>query len=348
MHLWTELAGNSVIRLRKLWAALGQAVELAIAYPRAFIGSCFAVFIPRIRMSINGQDPAAPSCRYAVYVTYDRRSLVADYVVAQVAALAALGYRILFISTSPKLPEEEASKVLQYTWKVLHRRNIGYDFGSYKDGIRLIGSIDKVASLILMNDSCYGPLFDLSGIEQRAQANGPDILGVTEGWWKDYHLQSYFLRIDSHALRSRAFDNFWRTLPPYLPRALAIRLGEIRFTQHMVRCGMTADVLCPYQAVASRAMQLILDRLAGNTAQLLPSERRYLESLAREISQGTPLNSMHSFWDVLIVEFACPFIKRNLLRQNPTRIPGLLEWTSLLQKHTDYDIDVIHRHLKIG
>ena len=111
---------------------------------------------------------------------------------------------------------------------------------------------------------------------------------------------------------------------------------------------MTTDVLCPYQAVASRAMQLILDRLAGNTAQLLPSERKYLETVAREISNGTPLNAMHSFWDVLIVEFACPFIKRNLLRQNPARIPGLLEWPALLQKHSDYDIDVIHRHLKIG
>jgi lipopolysaccharide biosynthesis protein len=306
------------------------------------------MFVPSIRMAIDGHDPAASSHRYAVYVTYDRRSLVADYVVTQVAALAALGYRILFISTSPKLPGDEAAKVLHFTWKVLHRRNIGYDFGSYKDGIRLIGSMDKVDSLILMNDSCYGPLFDLAGIEQRAQANGPNILGVTDGWWKDYHLQSYFLRIDSHALRSQAFDRFWRTLPPYLPRTLAIRLGEIRFTQHLVRRGMTTDVLCPYQAVASRALQLILDRLTGNIAQLLPSERKYLETVAGEISNGTPLNAMHSFWDVLIVEFACPFIKRNLLRQNPARIPGLLEWPALLQKRSDYDIDVIHRHLKIG
>jgi lipopolysaccharide biosynthesis protein len=337
-----------VIRLRNLLARLAEAVGVAFDYPHAIIGSCFAMFVPRIRKTINGQDPASSSNRYAVYVTYDRRSLVADYVVAQVAALAALGYRILFISTSPKLPEDEAAKVLHHVWKVLHRRNIGYDFGSYKDGIRLIGPLDKVESLILMNDSCYGPLFDLAGIEQRAQANGPNILGVTDGWWKDYHLQSYFLRIDSHAVRSQAFDNFWRTLLPYLPRTLAIRLGEIRFTQYLVRHGLTADVLCPYQAVASRAMELILDRLAGNTAQLLPSERRYLETVAREISNGTPLNAMHSFWDVLIVEFGCPFIKRNLLRQNPARIPGLLEWPALLQKHSDYDIDVIRRHLKIG
>jgi lipopolysaccharide biosynthesis protein len=340
--------GNSVVILRKLWAGVVEAVVLTTGYTRAIIGSCFAMLIPRVRMVINGLGQDAPCFRYAVYVTYDRRSLVADYVVAQVEALARLGYRVLLISNSPKLPSEEVTKVLHYSWKVLHRRNIGHDFSSYKDGIRLIGCMGEVTSLILMNDSCYGPLFDLAGIEQRARAGGSNILGVTDSWWKDYHLQSYFLRIDSRALRSTAFHDFWRSLPPYLPRTLLIRHGEIRFTQYLVRNGMTTDVLCPYQSVASRAMQLILGHLADNSAQLLPSERQYLESLAGAISKGTPLNSMHSFWDVLIVEFACPFVKRNLLRQNPARIPGLIEWTALIEKHTECDIDVIHRHLKIG
>jgi lipopolysaccharide biosynthesis protein len=336
------------LTLRKWAAAPIHASVLVIHYARAIIGSCLAMFVRRVRTIIDGLDPNASSLRYAVYVTYDKHGLIADYVVSQAAALAELGYRVLFISTSPKLHMDEAAKVLRYTWQVWHRHNLGYDFGAYKDGIGQITPIDNVESLILMNDSCYGPLFDLASIEQHALASSSNICGITDSWWKDYHLQSYLLRIDGHALRSSAFHRFWTTLLPYQPRALVIRLGEIRFTQCLVRGGMTTDVLCPYQAVASRALQLILTRLADNAAQLLPSERAYLESLAGEISKGTPLNPMHSFWDVLVVEFSCPFIKRDLLRHNPARIPGLVDWTSLLSKHTDYEVDLIDRHLKIG
>jgi hypothetical protein len=80
----------------------------------------------------------------------------------------------------------------------------------------------------------------------------------------------------------------------------------------------------------------------------LSSEKDYLEQLGNAISKGIPLNPMHSFWDVLLAEFACPFIKRNLLGRNPARIRGLIDWAALLQKHTDYDIDLIYRHLKVG
>jgi lipopolysaccharide biosynthesis protein len=329
-------------------AVLGRAAALCLGYPLAIIGSCLVVFVPRLRTVCNGSDPNASSTRYAVYVTYDRRSLVADYVVCQVEALARLGYRVAVISNSRRLPANEAAKLLQHSWRVLHRRNFGHDFGAYKDGIRQIGPMEGVESLILMNDSCYGPLYNLDSVEQRAQASSADIWAITDSWSTKYHLQSYFLRIGRRALRSRAFGIFWATLLPYQSRALTIRLGEIRFTQHMVRRGMVTSVLCPYQEVARRALQLILTRISGNPGHLLSAEKGYLEWLANQVSKGATLNSMHSFWDVLVVEFACPFIKGNLLRRNPACIPGLIEWTSLLSNHTDYDIGLIHRHLKIG
>jgi len=328
-------------------AALVAAAIRTLDYLRAIIGSCLVMFVQRVRAVVDGSDPNASSPRYAVYVTYDRRSLTADYVKSQVEALARLGYRVIVISTSPKLPKSEAEKVLPHCWRVMHRRNFGHDFGAYKDGIDRIGPMDAVESLILMNDSCYGPLFDLAGIEQRAQASRSDVFGITDSWSIAYHLQSYFLRIDRRALRSEAFSSFWATLLPYQPRAIVIRRGEIGLTQHLVRRGMITEALCPYHEVANRALQLILARLASNSVQLLPAEKIYLELLANKINSGTPLNPMHSFWDVLFVEFSCPFIKCNLLRRNPTHIPGLIGWTSLLSKHTSYDIDIITRHLKI-
>jgi hypothetical protein len=91
-----------------------------------------------------------------------------------------------------------------------------------------------------------------------------------------------------------------------------------------------------------------MTRTNDEASLLLPNEKRYLEALARQISQGIPLNPTHSFWDVMIVEFGCPFIKRDLLKRNPARIPGVSEWSSLLSVHTAYDTGRIERHLKIG
>ncbi len=337
-----------MISLRKLAAAAYDRIMLGVAYVGAIIGSLAVMFVPRLRRVFDGGDPNASSRRYAVYVTYDKHSLVADYVVDQLSALVRLGYRVVFVSASPKLAEENVAKVARHCWRILHRRNIGHDFGGYKDGVRQIGRLETLEALILMNDSCYGPLVDLDAVEKCARASDANLWGITDSWQSNYHVQSYFLRIDSHALNSAAFRRFWKTLLPCQSRRLVIRTGEIRFTQTLVRNAMTTQVLCPYQAVANRVLQLILSRTAGDTAAILPRERKYLGWLADEISRGTPLNPMHSFWDVIIAEFGCPFIKRNLLRQNPARIPGVVEWAAFLARHTQYDTDLIDRHLKIG
>jgi hypothetical protein len=37
----------------------------------------------------------------------------------------------------------------------------------------------------------------------------------------------------------------------------------------------------------------------------------------------------------------CPFLKRELLRDNPVRIPGLVSWQEVIQSATKYDTDLI-------
>lgn len=338
-----ELAAALLRRAVRLSAAMSVVAE----YPPALVGSCLAACIPAIRRIAEGRDPNPDSRRYAVYASFDRHSLVADYVVAQLEALARIGYRVIVVWASPDLREAQISSLAPHCWKIVHRRNVGHDFGCYKTGLQQIGRLDQIESLILMNDSCYGPLFDLAEVEQTAHEAGADVWGITDCWWKSYHLQSYFLRLNHRAVGSEAFRRFWQTLLPYQSRNLVVRNGEIRLTQYMTRAGLRTGVLCPYRRVAAKALELILSRIDGDEPGLLDGEKQYLQRLADEISRGSKLNPMHSFWDVLIVEFACPFVKRNLLRSNPARIRGLVDWPSLLATHTGYNVDLIDRHLKL-
>jgi hypothetical protein len=319
----------------------------------AYASSAVAVFVPTILATWPGADPHADCGKAAVYVSFDKWGLLADYVVAQVAELARAGRRVIFISTSPKLMPQDVARLLPYVREVVHRRNVGHDFGAYKDGIARLGPLAGLDSLVLMNDSCYGPFGGLARVEAAAAASGADLFGITESWSIRYHLQTYYVRIGARALNAPAFAAFWRSLLPSQPRSMVITNGEIRFTQILLKAGMTASVLCPYADAARRAASAAQNLLLANDAAMPAWQASYLKHLLNCILDGTPLNPTHSFWDVLLTECGAPFVKRELLRHNPVRIPGVSLWEHVLANLPQLDLpraelDLIRNHLKLG
>ncbi len=331
-------------------AGLGQTLlrwpRLAGRYGVAGVGSAAVCALPMVRAAWPGADPCAGSRRAAVYVSYSRWSLVSDYVVAQVASLAATGRRVIFITHSRRLCAADLTRLQPYVAEVLHRRNFGHDFGAYKDGV---ARLDRAAldSLILMNDSCYGPFGGLDRVEAAALASGADLFGITDSWDIGYHLQTYFVWIGPRALRAPAFGAFWRTLLPSQPRSLVIANGEVRFTRKLLRAGLRAAALCPYTEAAARA-QAAAQRALDSGAPLPGGQRAYLENLADGIMAGTRYNPTHSFWNVLLSECGSPFVKRELLRMNPVGIPGVAHWERVVAAQPGADLDIIRNDLKLG
>ena len=313
----------------------------------AYASSCLVRLVPPVRAAFAGEDPHAGSPQAAIYVSYHRWSLVEDYVVAQVAALAQAGRRVTFISNSPQLRAAHLARLRPYVREVVHRHNFGHDFGAYKDGIARLGDLAGLASLVLMNDSCYGPFGGLARVDEAAAGSGADLFGVTESWDVRYHLQTYYVWIGAQALRAPAFAAFWRRLLPSQPRSMVIANGEIRLTQALLRAGLRVGAMCPYSEAAQRALAAAQARLADSDA-LLAVERDYFERLSEAITSGQPLNPTHSFWDVLLDECGSPFLKRELLRRNPVRIPGVAQWERRLAPHQGADLDAIRNDLKVS
>jgi hypothetical protein len=313
----------------------------------AYAGSAVARFVPTILATLPGEDPCADQPRPAIYVSFDRWGMVADYVVAQVRALAECGRRVTFITTSPKLLPADVARLRPHVREILHRRNVGHDFGAYRDGIARLGDLSALHSLVLMNDSCYGPFGGLSRVEAAAEASGADLFGITDSWSLRYHLQTYYVWIGRAALASPAFAAFWRSLLPSQPRSMVIVNGEIRFTQALLKAGLTTAAMCPYTQAAFAAEQAARRRLSDEDG-LLDGERAYREALLAAILDGAPLNPTHSFWDVLLTECGSPFIKRELLRKNPVRIPGVAQWEQVVGGCEGADLNAIRNHLKRG
>jgi lipopolysaccharide biosynthesis protein len=55
---------------------------------------------------------------------------------------------------------------------------------------------------------------------------------------------------------------------------------------------------------------------------------------------------MQYFWDILITDYGCPFIKRELIQLNPAGIPFLSRWRAVIASRSEYDTSMIERHLR--
>src|SRR5690349_2987727 len=101
----------------------------------------------------------------SLFVHYNARGKVDQYVITYLQELYRAGFEIYFISNSPikrEYKELITSKVPNC--KIFERENKGADFGAWKWAFEnkiISGDFDF---LLLTNDSVYGPLFPLEPI----------------------------------------------------------------------------------------------------------------------------------------------------------------------------------------
>jgi lipopolysaccharide biosynthesis protein len=286
-------------------------------------------------------DPHSRSGREAVYVTYDPRGIIHDYVFSQVEDLAEAGYRVTFASNSPKLAAKDIETLHPFCRQIVWRRNVGYDFGAYKDGIAAIGDLDRLDNLLIMNDSVYGPFRSLRTLLSAMDQTNTDFWGITDSWQHNYHIQSYFVVFFQSALRTPEFRKFWRRMPYVNLKSWVIRNCEVKLTQILARKKLKARVLAPYWTVVKRALQ----KLDGMASELPDSYEKFMTRKRGEIIAGLALNPTYVLWDTLILDFDCPFLKREVINTRTRNQPLAWQWQDVITKSSDYDTELIWRHL---
>jgi lipopolysaccharide biosynthesis protein len=296
-----------------------------------------------LRDSWLGADPLRDSHNEAVYVHYDRHGVVHGYVLEQLRALVAAGFRITFVSNAPTFTQKNVSEIAAFCRQILWRRNVGLDFGAYKDGIEAVGDLAGVERLLLMNDSVYGPLYPLTSIVAAIDPLNTDFWGISDSWEHCYHIQSYFMIFFQGALQSSAFGTFWKNFPYVNNKHWIIRHGEVELSQALIRNKLRANVLAPFWQVAKVVMEKI-SRVDPDT--LAPAHKDFLDSMFNRIVRGLPVNPSHHFWETMVAHFGCPFVKRDLIMWNPAQIPYTWRWAEIISQYSDYDPSLIERHLR--
>jgi lipopolysaccharide biosynthesis protein len=325
--------------LRRLFLKIGMYLAVVASY--LFVAQrSYVVENTPARRSLEGAR------RIAVFVHYDKRGDVAEYVLHHLAALRGAGFEIVFTTNSPRLLDGARQSIEPLCARILRRRNVGYDFGAYKDALATLGDPPVCDEILLVNDSVYGPMQDLTAVLARCNDKVAAVWSITDNWERHYHLQSYFLLFKKQAIASEAFRRFWRDLRYVQSRLWVISKYEIGLTRAMMKEGMRCIALFPYRQAANALSEAVLHKglLARDT--LTEVHKKYLGALFAAVERGAPLNSTHHLWDYLIGEMGCPFIKRDLLLHNKMEIPFVSQWENLIRRTTTYDPDLILRHLE--
>ncbi|MFU0841434.1 MAG: hypothetical protein ACFWTZ_02240 [Burkholderia sp.] len=143
------------------------------------------------------------------------------------------------------LTEEDCGKIKNSNTIIYFRNNTGYDFGAWKYAIlKLYKKIINCSELVLCNNSCYGPFYDLGKIFDVMEQKKCDFWGMykhreVKNAFPE-HLQSYFLVFKNRILKSRAFYSYWLSLqePCNFPDAIN---KETHLTKYFSDQGFSYD-----------------------------------------------------------------------------------------------------------
>lgn len=267
--------------------------------------------------------------RWVVYATFDATGAPAPFVEEQLTAYRQVGFKTIVVDTSPTLSPEREAAWQRSSTQWLKRSNTGYDFGSYRRGLRILLEERRIPleelDVVFANDSCYGPyspLADVFGAFDALPRDGRRVFGITESHEVGHHLQSYWLYFRADVVHHASA--FFEATPEAVDRDDAIHQGEVGFSRFVVERGCELVAWCPIDALVRHFADVhgtLLSILEFGLRRRL-QRYRYTYSgdracLNRLVGRPFKCNPTTAFGTHMHYHALTPFVKRNLVRDNP-------------------------------
>ena len=281
--------------------------------------------------------PRRPA-RAIVLAHFDPHGLFDPHVHHALAAYRRHAERLVVVSNSARrLPSDLARLVDSF----VPRANVGYDFAAWRDGLATFRAADH-DEVICVNDSVYGPLFDLGPSLADARVAAADLWGMvlsdqntSRSGPRVPHLQSWFLGLRRPLLEADAWGGFWHGLTTPATKREVVEQNEIGFSARMAAAGFRLAGL--YDATTAPRVTL-----AEVWPHLSPRHPRRSWRLLRK-SRRLPHNPSELVWWRLW-EAGVPYLKVSLLRVNHYGL-DLGRVLAELRQASGYDPALVHGHL---
>ena len=287
--------------------------------------------------------------RYCVFVHFDTQGMVRQHTRDYLLALRQAGLCIIFVTNAGHLEQASSAWLDKQCALILIRRNRGYDFGAYRDGIAALFAGGTTAELlILANDSLYGPFASLADTLKQMDFAAADVWALTDSWQHRHHLQSYFLAFGPAALASTGFAEFWHDVRNVRSKWSVVYFYEVQMTQRLRSAGLSCAAVWDYLSLLDSIQEM---SETPETSTSPPSKEKALrlggEHALRCWRRRIAVNPTHDLW-LELLERNFPFIKRELLRFNPGRSPDLYLWHRIVRARAPETYQRIIADLKLS
>lgn len=222
-----------------------------------------------------------------LFAHFDKDDKVDEYVLHYLKKIKELRFSIIFISTAT-LPAVEIERLRTDCSDIILRENTGLDFGSWSAGFAKHEN-EITGRLLLANDSVYGPIGSLAITFDRFTTAPADFYGLVESIERTLHLQSWFLLFEPWVVQSSEFKAILRQPFSTMAKREIIFNGELGLSQRLIRAGFK------YNAV-------------------------YRASRSGLAARFVPFNPTQVLWRELLFYEQIPFLKVELLRDNPINV----------------------------
>ena len=270
--------------------------------------------------------------RLGIFLVHDPNGTVDDYILYLLDELRENVSRMAVVCNGDMLPDCVA-RLQTHADDIFIRDNKGLDCGGFKDAMANLFGWDNVREydeLVLVNDTCFGPLYPLREVFEEMAGRDCDYWAITKcGAMLNVldrhvvssheHIQPYFWVVRGDMLKSPDFERFWNEPEEVADDAVALNRYELRIAEFFKTLGYR--------------------------------ESAYIDGGA--FIDSPEKNYSYIFFDSynLVAKHRCPFVKRkvftlpmdDILRFNSGETAR--KTLDYITEHTDYPESLIWKHL---
>ncbi|MSR27665.1 MAG: hypothetical protein EXS06_11730 [Planctomycetaceae bacterium] len=284
--------------------------------------------------------------RAIILAHHDPDGIVDPHVIHALRAYRALTDRLVVVSTSlRRLPDDLVGTVDTF----LPRENVGYDFGSWQAGLRMLspsGGVDAAGfdEVVCVNDSVYGPLFDPAPMFTDPRTAGADLWGMVistqpprhGGRLPRPHLQSWFLAARRALLASACWRDFWSGVVPQSTKDDVISRYEVGLSEQVMAAGFRIAALYDAGREAAPGWR---DVVADLSVRRPFATWRLLRRIRR------PFHNPAELLPRRLLAAGIPYAKVSLLRVNHYRLAPQAIRAAIQAVAGGFDSGLVERHL---
>lgn len=257
---------------------------------------------------------SASVCLFAYYSTETKIPHHTRHLLRQIAScgftihIAASG---LSEAAAQSLRNDLAEGPAAVAATVHPRPNAGLDFGAWQFLLSL-GCARDATEILFANDSVFGPLLPLRPIVERMREKELQVWGMVRSEAVVSHLQSWFMCMTRDALDHPAIQRIFTQPFTEMSKDEIVLHGELGLGLAITAAGLSSGAAW---------------------------------SNARGLARLLALNPMHTDWRTVLRSGNAPFIKTELLRDNPSGIASTHLWRQEIPDPAFFNPDWIAAYL---